>query len=194
MSEHKVTLDAAAARRLRAVASGRDARPPEFGAPEEAREEEGYQLSDEVGDVARQLIDSHPRFGHIDADRIVMGYALQTGKKPEGKGGLHLLAKAVKAPTLWRDLGQGFEVVVWANALAWGRLTEHAREALIAHELSHVGGRSEQGKVQMLEHDIEEFGWVVKQYGQWHSGLEYFAEQLGLGLGSKPTGEQAPEG
>jgi hypothetical protein len=142
-------------------------------------EQEGYVLSDEVGNVARHLIRTEPRYSHI-ADMEV-GYALQVGKKPEGKGGLHVLARAVKAPTLWASLGE-WEVVVWANKLAWDHLSERQREALVAHELSHIGPRGESGKIAMLEHDIEEFAWVVRQYGQWHSGLEHFAEQLGLGL------------
>lgn len=158
----------------------RDTAVPEFGDPAPPTVE-GYQLSGEVEEIAHRLINREARFQHIDRERIVMGYALQTGKKPEGKGGLHVLAKAVKAPALWRDLGS-FEVVIWANELAWTGMPERAREALIAHELSHVGERTESGAVYMLEHDIEEFAWVVRTYGQWHSGLEHFAEQLGLGI------------
>lgn len=154
--------------------------PPRFG-EEDPPAREGYMLSQEVEDVAHALVNREARFQHIDRERIVMGYALQTGKKPEGKGGIHVLAKAVKAPALWRDLGD-FEVVIWANELAWVGMPQRAREALIAHELSHVGERTESGAVYMLEHDIEEFAWVVRTYGQWHSGLEHFAEQLGLGI------------
>lgn len=143
---------------------------------------EGYQLSDEVREVAQRIIASDTRFEACET--IAIGYALLWGKAPEGQGGIHLLARAVKAPALWRDLGI-FEVVVWANQQAWERLSAKAREALIAHELNHIGGRTEAGNVFLLEHDIEEFAWVVRQYGQWHSGLEHFAEQLGLGLASK---------
>lgn len=159
----------------------KDMRPPEFGQAE-VKPSEGYELSDEVKAIIVRLVEREARFGHI-ADYRLAG-VLQVGKKPEGKGGLHVLAKAVKAPTLWRDLGQ-YDVVVWANQMAWQRLSERQREALIAHELSHIGTPNEAGQVVMWEHDIEEFGWVVRTYGQWHSGLEFFAEQLGLGLQGK---------
>lgn len=168
------------------VATDRDQVPglPEFG--QAAPEREGYVPSAEVGKVGEMLIRRETRFSELADIRI--GFALQVGKKPEGKGGMHVFARAVKAPTLWRDLGD-FEVVVWANQLAWEHLTERQREALIAHELNHVGGRNEQGNVVMLEHDIEEFAWVVREYGQWHSGLEFFAEQLGLGLTRQQRGD-----
>lgn len=140
---------------------------------------EGYLLSDEVAAVARRVIDSDPRFAVCNA--ISIGYALQWGEDPASKGGLHALAKCQKAPPLWRDLGV-FEVVVWAVEKAWRHLGERQREALIAHELSHIAGRNDAGNVVLADHDIEEFAYVVGKYGQWHPGLEHFAEQLGLGL------------
>jgi putative metallopeptidase len=144
-------------------------------------EPEGHQLSDEVADVANRVINSDARFSHIPGENIRMAYVLVWGKEPEGRGGIHVLAKAVKAPPLWRDLGD-YDVAIVANQKVWARLPERAREALVAHELNHVGGRNDSGTVVLLEHDIEEFAWVVRKYGQWHSGLEHFAEQLGLGL------------
>lgn len=158
---------------------------PAFG--ELAPEGEGYRLSDEVKAVVTAVL-RQKRFEHVLTERVRLGCALQVGKKPEGKGGMHVLARAVKAPALWRDLGD-FEVVLWANEEAWQHLAERQREALIAHELCHVGMRNDKGTVTMLEHDIEEFGWVVREYGQWHQGLAFFAEQLGLGL---EPGQAAP--
>lgn len=140
---------------------------------------EGYLLSEEVREVAERVIASDPRFNLCTG--ITIGYALQCGSDPAATGGLHALAKCVKAPPLWRDLGT-YELVIWAVEKAWRHLNSQQREALVAHELSHIGGRNDSGNVVLLEHDIEEFAWVVRRYGQWHSGLEHFAEQLGLGL------------
>jgi len=145
----------------------------------EATMPEGYLLSEEVQAIAERVIESDPRFDVCTG--IAMGYALLWDQDPAAKGGLHAIAKAVKAPPMWRDLGQ-YEVVIFAVEKAWRHLSERQREALLAHELSHVGGRNEAGNVVLLDHDIEEFAWVVGKYGQWHSGLEHFAEQLGLGL------------
>lgn len=145
----------------------------------EATAPEGYLLSDEVKAIAERVIASDPRFSICTG--IVIGYALQWDQDPAAKGGLHAIAKCVKAPPMWRDLGL-YEVVIFAVERAWKHLSERSREALLAHELSHVGGRNDVGNVVLLDHDIEEFAWVVGRYGQWHPGLEHFAEQLGLGL------------
>lgn len=148
-------------------------------------EPEGYMLAEGVGAVAQEVIDSDPRFAHINGLRV--GWALLWGKQPEGKGGIHLLARAVKAPALWAQLGE-YDVVVWANEMAWRRLSSAGRHALLAHELCHIG-LTDKGTVTLLDHDIEEFAWVARRYGQWHSGLEYFAEQMGLGLAEPKGGE-----
>lgn len=145
---------------------------------------DGFLLSDEVRTVAQRVIESDPRFAITTG--IAMGYALQHDQDPAAKGGLHAIAKCVKAPPMWRDLGQ-FEVIIFAVERAWKHLGERQREALMAHELSHVGGRNDSGAVVLLEHDVEEFAWVVGRYGQWHPGLEHFAEQLGLGLEAAGT-------
>lgn len=143
---------------------------------------DGYRLSEEVEAVAVGVIAAHPRFQHLANHRI--GYAFLVGKKPEGKGGTHLLARAVKAPALWADLG-GYDAVVWANAMSWAILSEQQRAALIAHELCHLG-ENEKGALEMWEHDVEEFTWVAKQFGGWHVELRNFAEQLQLDMGGEP--------
>ena len=145
---------------------------------------EGYVLSDEVKDVADALIGKTVRFERLADQRI--GFAMLHGKKPEGKGGIHVLAKAVKAPALWRDLGR-YDAIVWVNAMAWAVLPDRAREALVAHELCHLGV-NQKGLLDLYDHDIEEFAWVVRTYGQWHTGLEQFAEQLGLFAGGPTPG------
>lgn len=149
--------------------------PPELG----DQQPEGYVPSEDVAVIARRVIGSDPRFEVCTDIRI--GYALLWGEDPGAHGGIHALAKCVKAPRLWRDLGD-FEVVIFAVEKAWRHLSERQREALIAHELNHVGGRGESGSVFLLEHDVEEFSWVVGHYGQWHGGLEHFAQQLNLGI------------
>ncbi len=162
---------------LRALAGGQLGKP-QLGDTEPT----GYILSDEVKGIALAVAGTEPRFAHI-TDDLRVGYALRWGVKPEGKGGIHVLAKAVKAPELWSDLGE-YDVVLWANQQAWQHLTAGQRAALMAHELCHIGV-TDDGRVQLLEHDIEEFAWVARRFGQWHSGLEFFAEQLGLGLAEK---------
>jgi hypothetical protein len=162
---------------------------PQFGQPIQVTEQTSYVLSDEVGGIALGLIREHPRFAHLDPKRNPahrIGFALQMGKKPEGRGGIHVLAKAVKAPALWQHLSE-FDAVVWANGMAWALLTEGQRSALIAHELCHLG-ENDKGGIEMLEHDVEEFAWVARKFGQWHPGLEQFAEQLGLNLKASDEG------
>lgn len=170
-----------ALRRLDAVAKGSigERRARSKALLEGTTMPDGFLLSDEVRDIAQRVIDSDPRFDVTTG--IAIGYALQWDQDPAAKGGLHAIAKCVKAPPLWRDLGQ-HEVIIFAVQRAWQHLGQKQREALVAHELSHIGGRNDSGSVVLLDHDIEEFAWVVKRYGQWHPALENFAEQLGLGL------------
>ena len=138
----------------------------------------GFVLSDEVATVARAVIASDPRFDAVDLYRV--GYALLWGEDPESQGGLHAWAKCIKAPRVWANLGP-YDLVVMVNQRVWQHLSEHQRQAIITHELLHVGV-GENGP-KMLDHDLEAFAFVARQFGLWSPQLADFASQLALGLG-----------
>ena len=143
---------------------------------------EGYHASDEVKEVAERVIAAHPRFQRIPDHSVT--YALLHGKEPEDAT-LHAWAKFVKAPGLWRDL-TGVEAVIWVNQKVWVQLEPREREAILAHELCHFG-ENDNGDVKVIEHDVEEFGFVARHYGAWNASLG----QLRLALTEGAAGEVA---
>lgn len=151
---------------------------PEFGKAEPT----GFVVSDEVAAVAAAVIAGDPRFRDVDQAHgglYRVGYALLWGEDPESQGGLHAWAKCIKAPRVWANLGP-LDLVVMVNQRVWAHLSEQQRKAIVTHELLHVGV-GETGP-KMLDHDIEEFAMVARQYGPWSPMLANFVEQLRLGL------------
>lgn len=145
----------------------------------EAEQAEAYIESSEVANVAARHLSRHLTLARLRDVAIV--YCLQIGKEPQqGKAReatIDTIAKAVKAPKLWESL-TGHQAVVWVNELAWQSLNERQREAVVLHELLHIDVDPDTGKVQLLKHDVEEFGLVASEYGAYHGGLDRFGEQL----------------
>lgn len=140
--------------------------------------EKGYSLSEEVAIVAQRLIDKHPRFRPLQDFGIA--YVLKHGEMPKTKD-RHAWANARGVTDLYQALCpyQGIMVV---SKVVWDRLPEKGREALVAHELCHFDVNEEKGTLGTMGHDIEEFGFVVSEYGQWRPDLTWFAEQMQLGI------------
>lgn len=140
---------------------------------------EAYIISPDVANVAERHLSNHLTLARLRDIDIV--YCLQVGKEPQqGKSReatIDTIAKAIKAPKLWESLS-GHQAVIWVNELAWQALSQRQREAVVLHELLHIDVDQDSGKVQIMRHDIEEFGLVVAQYGAWHGGLDRFGEQL----------------
>jgi len=139
-----------------------------------------YYRSGEVEAVAAKLIDPKGRhaitFGSVRDFSVI--YLLRRVDGPMEARTIDALAKCHKAPALWRDV-YGVDVAIWVDERYWQRFTERQREAVVMHELLHIG-QNDAGKVKLLEHSVEEFGLVVATYGQWLPELERFAEQLAL--------------
>jgi hypothetical protein len=78
----------------------------------------------------------------------------------------------------------GWEFVITLNHAAWSIATDMEREALVFHELLHIGWDSEQQVYSIEKHDVEEFSRVVAAYGLWRPDLRKFidvaAEKLEL--------------
>lgn len=140
--------------------------------------ESGYSLSDEVEAVARRLIAKHPRFRPLQD--FTIAYLLKHGDLPRSKD-RHLWAKARGITDLYQALCP-YQGAVYVMKVVWEQLPEQAREALLAHELCHFEVNEEKGTLGTMGHDIEEFGFVVGEYGQWRPDLTWFAEQMQLGL------------
>jgi hypothetical protein len=144
-----------------------------------------YEESDAVRRVAERIIRLFPgRFGWTTNFRI--GYVFERGGRPRADAKLDFAARFIKVPPLWHGL-QGFDAValvkVWFwdgyPALGFTALSAEQQEALIAHVLCH-GEMTEKGALRVVPHDLEEFRWVVANYGAWDDKVAAFGQQLAI--------------
>lgn len=140
-----------------------------------------YVDSPEIRQVAEGLIGRHSRFQDVDREFRVV-YLERLGE-PSGDGE-GVIAKCQKASPLWRDVA-GVDLVIWVWREVWHTFSPRQREAVVAHELCHAFV-DEKGKLKLLPHDLEEFAWVVRQYGPWRDEVRIFGEQLAA-FGEEPT-------
>jgi hypothetical protein len=153
-----------------------------------------YVGSEEIEKVAQGLIKRHSRFDPLLNIRVA--YLERIGT-PSGEGEA-VLAKCVKASPLWRDVA-GVECLIWVWSSVWRALEPRQREALVAHELCHAFV-TEKGTVKLLKHDLEEFHWVVRQYGPWDEAIRMFGVALTAHGDQDPAetvremGRQQPQG
>ncbi len=68
----------------------------------------------------------------------------------------------------------GCQLVLEVAKEVWDKLDTNQREAVIDHELSHVLVDDESGKVSLIEHDVNEFGSIIKRYGPYLPSLQLF--------------------
>jgi hypothetical protein len=69
----------------------------------------------------------------------------------------------------WRHL-TAYDFVICLHKETWDILTDHQKEALLHHELSHVGHVED--KWIVVKHDVEEFLTTFKRYGSWTPNLK----------------------
>lgn len=140
---------------------------------------EGFEESDELRRYADGLIAEHGRLRFLQAGWAV-AYLLDHGE-PSRNGKACAWGMARLVPKWARALTR-YDAAITINATVWAVLSEVQRNALMLHELCHLGENPDSGKLETVPHDVEEFGFVVATYGQWRSSLELFSEQLALGL------------
>jgi hypothetical protein len=152
--------------------------PSEAGQPGLHSHLSGFEVSDELEAVAQRLIDQHHRLAFLEDWAV--GYALEHTDPPEERTP-HVIGRAKLVPKAMRAFSR-VDAVVHVNAPIWQVLTESQREALVLHELLHSGTNEKTGALEILPHDVEEFGFVAATYGAWSPALRDFAGQLQLGL------------
>lgn len=129
-----------------------------------------FLVSDEVAGVAAAVIREHEvSFGWIPRDFRVV-YLLKFGDKISPDDEIDTIAKCVKAPALWNVLA-AYDFAIWVKDCYWNLLSPRDREAVLAHELQHIGATDAE-KPKILPHTIEEFSQVVAWYGPWSGGLK----------------------
>lgn len=143
-----------------------------------------FELSEEVRRIAERLIDEyHPHL--VDAkDKI--GYYLRYGNSDWA-------GKCKKCSAFEREMTKKI-FIIFIREKGWDSLDLGQKEALVDHELCHIGRKSDvyydEGEKKfvnlwldaddpenwyLIEHDIEEFADVVKRHGLYDKGIEHFA-------------------
>lgn len=145
-----------------------------------------WRVSDDVEAVARDLIRRYPTsFEFIDTHSLRLAYLLRTDGPPE-EAKIDAVAKCVKASGPVGFLAE-VDFVIWVNEWWWANLPQH-REAIVLHELLHVGV-NEKGRPTVNKHDVEEFIGVAAKYGAWESSRKRFAEAMAAHRAEHPDPE-----
>ena len=117
-----------------------------------------------VEEIAKKLI---PQY-HQHLERIPIIYLFNGGKMREWA---KISSRSAKERVV-----SGYYFLMEANHAQWLLLTDEQREALVDHELCHTAIDVETGEPSVINHDIEEFGIIVKRHGLWRDSVKGFAQ------------------
>lgn len=127
-----------------------------------------YEISKDVKKVAEKVLNNLTVHANIE---YVTSY-----KKSKWLG------KCQLTPAIFKML-TGLDYIIYVNADGWDALNYKQKEALIFHELEHIGWKQnvkdpEFGKWSTRRHDMEEFNSVVQRYGRWLEDVTMFDNSL----------------
>lgn len=103
------------------------------------------------------------------------------------KRGCQVLGKVRTSNDLIKYFSEADFIMIFPS-VAWKRLSEKQKAALVDHELCHCAKKEQKGEIIYFTrgHSIEEFTAVVDRHGLWMEDLERFAvtiqHQLELGI------------
>lgn len=130
-------------------------------------EEAKFVLSQNLANAADRLIDKHG-FTHIrqaSVDYLWRG-------KGSTRGGKLVLGKTQRPSGLLKLYSKAdFVIILAADHCRNQKLDEDQLEALLFHELLHIGSDDE-GEPTLVAHDVEAFVEEIKEYGLWKSDLK----------------------
>lgn len=126
---------------------------------------------------AHMIAMSHRLIAENDmaADGAEIAFVMR-GKHGEANGKV-VLGSCAKQSARNRML-IGFDFVIEIAWDFWAAFTDTQRDALLHHELSHIG-TSENGGWCMVAHSVEEHVATIERYGLWKPDLKAFAEAIG---------------
>lgn len=127
-----------------------------------------FEFSADVKEVARKVIAEH----HPALAQLKIAYLKRFGAW--SSKGRDTWAKLFKASDRDRLLHE-YDYVLVVNAGVWAALDGPTREALIDHELSHVG-MDKNGNWKLFGHDLEDFIAVVRRRGAWMEEARRYLE------------------
>lgn len=142
---------------------------------------EPFVESDELRDLAERVMAEYSEFRAIDEavreSELVLTYVWET--KPwtdDEELKPHTIAKVTKASPLWRCIAR-VHVAMQFRQWFWDHFDDRQREAVVYHELCHVEVSHDDAgnlRVKLREHDLEEFGAVMRRFGPIIPGRRAF--------------------
>lgn len=138
----------------------------------------------DVYDLAYALIKKHPELDFLFSYQIKYVFR----KKAKNKGGRRVLGTA-KVFQKNDKLLHSWDGQVTLDREFWLN-NPQSREALLVHELCHYERDDVSGALSLAGHDIEEFFYVFKHYGDWKGELQKANQgQLELQLNTMDMGQ-----
>ncbi len=137
----------------------------------------------DVVDFSTKLINESPELDKSKAAKVK--YLFRSGSWSKW-------GECARTTGKWRHLTD-YDFVITLHKDTWDTLSEHQRNALLHHELSHIDRAEE--KWTLARHDIEEFLTTFKRFGAWHGNLQMMVQadtnSKLLACGSEESGERS---
>ncbi len=141
-----------------------------------------YIPNDEAAAIAADLIPKyHPRLSGLKISHLLnVKQPPKPTKKPKKQprqGKKITIAKCSKVSKKTQALAeQDIHFVIEYDSLIWDAMDIKQKTATVDHELGHAG--SDADGTYMINHEIEDFGFVLRRYGFWKSDIEKFAQTV----------------
>jgi hypothetical protein len=131
---------------------------------------------EDIKELADDLISKH----HPEAIDVRIGYLMR--EKHGTTKGKVVMGNCQKQSAKQKLLNV-FDFIITLSADVWAELEPEQREALLLHELKHVGVKpdpdDQDSDVFFLRpHDTEEFRDVIHVYGLWQPDLEELSQAI----------------
>lgn len=98
---------------------------------------------------------------HLEDCRIAC--AMRTDQQDE-------FAKTIKVPPAVAAITE-YDILIWVDKLRWEARGQDYRDAIIDHELCHIG-LSAGGGYKIKQHDFGDFTGVIERHGLWNLALK----------------------
>ena len=149
-----------------------------------------YIPNDEAAQIAADLITQyHPRLTGLKIAHLLrlMPVPKKQTKQPR-QGKKITLAKASKVSPKTNALAENdFKFVIEYGSLYWDKMDGSMKRALVDHELGHCGNDAD--GVYLINHDIEDFRFMIERHGTWKSDVESFVNTVLAVCGKESNAE-----
>lgn len=163
-----MTTESTATGRKRSLITGNGGVDELYPVPQEDLFEGDFLPAPDVEKIARALINAHEH-EFLAVHQFEVTYLWK--KKGGEKSGKATLGKCAKPSGLTRYFSEA-DFVIWLAADHLGHRSRFDVEAVIFHELHHIGQDSETGKPVIVPHDLDIFSAEVETYGAWSNDIK----------------------